>query len=194
VVISTPTAHPRGLGTPVSKLSSDLSYLKSRNPADVDNSGLPITPLDKLHLTGQPPETVDLTQYRLTVDGLVDTPLTLTYEELLAYDTTSDVALLICPGIFVDNALWAGVPVATLLNKAHVKAGAQRARFYAMDGYQRALPLDEILSEDGSQGFFLAYSVNGQVLPLEHGYPVRLVATGRFGNLWVKWVENISVE
>ena len=52
------------------------------------------------------------------IEGLVETPLSLTYEEVLAYPAVTEVVLLICPGFFADNAEWAGVPVTTLLEEA----------------------------------------------------------------------------
>jgi len=75
----------------------------------VDNSLLPITPIEDLHPTGRPVE-VDIDEYRLVVDGLVERPLSLTYEELLSRPQISEVVLLICPGFFWDNAQWTGTP------------------------------------------------------------------------------------
>ena len=177
------------LTPPTEEPSTDLSYLKNSNPATVDNSDLPITPIEELHLTGVAPK-VDITHYRLIVDGLVDTPLTLTYEAILAYPTVTEVVLLICPGVFVDNAEWTGVPVTTLLAEAGIKPEASEITFHSMDAYRVVMSLEEAQQE----GVFLAHMVNGQVLPEEHGYPLRLVVRGKYGSRWAKWVERIQVK
>ena len=167
---------------------TDLYDVITSDPAKVDNSKLPITPLEGLNVTGHAPE-VNIKKYSLTIDGLVDTPLTLTYEALIQYPTVTEVVLLICPGVFADNAEWTGVEVATLLTEAGIKSQASQVTFYALDGYNRSLSLEEAQRE----GVFLAYTVNGQILPKEHGYPLRLVVEGQSGSRWVKWVERIEV-
>jgi sulfoxide reductase catalytic subunit YedY len=123
------------------------------------------------------------------VDGLVDTPLFLTYGEILRFSTVTQVVLLVCPTYFADNAEWTGVLVSTLLAEAGVTPKAKQITFYAPDGYHRTLSLTEAQSD----GVFLAYMVDGQVLPNEHGYPVRLVVKGVFGDRWVKWVNHIKI-
>ena len=135
------------------------------------------------------PKTVDIANYRLAVDGLVDKPLTLTYGDIMLYPTVTQVVLLVCPNFFADNAEWTGVLVSTLLAEAGVMTQAKKVTFYAVDGYQRTLSREEALSD----GVFLAYTVDGQVLPLKHGYPLRLVVKGVFGDRWVKWVDHIKI-
>ena len=169
--------------------SSDLSYLIESNPAEVDNSQLPITQTEELHFTGVDPG-VDIAQYRLVIDGLVDNEVALTYETLLKYPTVTRVVLLICPYFFADNAEWTGVPVATLFAEAGIKSEASHLVFYSADGhYKKTLTFDKIQLDD----IFLAHTVNGEVLPGDHGFPLRLVAEGEYGNIWVKWVDRIEV-
>jgi DMSO/TMAO reductase YedYZ molybdopterin-dependent catalytic subunit len=167
----------------------DLSYLISSNPAEVDNTNLPVTPVEKLHETGFYHQEVDIANYRLTIDGLVDRPISLTYGALMQYPTVTETVLLICPEVFADNAKWTGVPVAILLAESGIKTGATGVTFYALDGYHASLSIEKALSE----GVFLAYAVNDQILPKAHGYPLRLVVTGEYGASWVKWVERIEV-
>lgn len=156
-----------------------------------------VTATEDLHFTGSPPEEVDIAAYRLEVAGLVDSPLSLTYEDILAYPTVTEVVLLICPGVFQDNAEWTGVPVWRLLEDAGVRAEATEVVFHAVTSpasvfsYTATFPLDEIAENDS---IFLAHTVNGETLPLEHGYPLRLVAEDRMGYDWVKWVERLVVE
>jgi DMSO/TMAO reductase YedYZ molybdopterin-dependent catalytic subunit len=168
--------------------NDDLGYLINADPAKIDNSKFPVTPVDKLHTTGTPVD-VDAAQYRLTIDGLVEDPLSLGLDEIKSYPAVSETVLLICPYFFVDNAEWTGVPVSILLNEAGVKLGANKVTFYALDGYGDQLPLSDVMKE----GVFLAYRVDGQELPREHGYPLRLVVKSKFGNTWVKWLQKITV-
>lgn len=170
------------------EISSGFSDLVTMNPAEVDNSNLPVTPTYKLHLTGSA-HRVDITQYRLIVNGLVETPLSVSYDELLQYPSVTRVVLLICPYVFADNAEWTGVPVSRLLDEAGVKPNASKVVFYSIDGYQASLTIEEALVDE----VFLAYNVNGQTLPPEHGYPLRLVVKGYYGANWVKWLERIEV-
>jgi DMSO/TMAO reductase YedYZ molybdopterin-dependent catalytic subunit len=144
--------------------------------------------VDQLHITGTATE-VNIADYRLIVDGLVEKPLTLTYDDIVAYPSVTKVVLLICPLTFVDNAEWTGVLVSTLLAEAGLKSGATEVAFQSLDGYQIELPLEDVQKD----GVFLAYKVDGQVLPLEHGYPLRLVAEEQYGSNWVKWISHVEV-
>lgn len=175
--------------TPDNDRTDDLADLINRDPAEVDNSKLPITSTEHLHITGSAPE-VDVTQYRLVIDGLVENELALTYDTLLEYPTVTRVILLICPSFFADNAEWTGIPVKTLLDEAGIKPGAQIVVFYSADGYYEQKFSIEDIQHDG---VFLAHTVNGEVLPLEHGFPLRLVVEGEFGGTWIKWVDRIEV-
>jgi DMSO/TMAO reductase YedYZ molybdopterin-dependent catalytic subunit len=188
-VTHTSSPIPTGsLTTPVIRSYQDLKALINADPAKIDNANFPITPLEALHPTTQAPQ-IDMTKYQLTVDGLVDTPLTLTYADILKYPSISAVLLLICPGVFADNAEWTGVPVKTLLEQAGIKPEAYSVAFHALDSYLFQFNLEDVLKD----GVFLAYQVNGQTLPLEHGYPLRLVVKGRLGSEWVKWLNQIEV-
>ena len=154
----------------------------------IDGTQLPITPVENLGVTGLAPE-VDIDAYRLTIDGLVGVPLVLSYADISGYPMVSEAAVLVCPEAFIDVAEWSGVPVSTLLEEAHVDPQATQVSFYAIDGYQRTFPLAEVLRD----GVFLALRVNGQILPKEHGYPLRLVMEGKEGNNWIKWVNRIEL-
>jgi hypothetical protein len=157
------------------------------DPAEVGETNLPITPVESINRTGRPPE-IDIENYRLVVDGAVENPLSLSYQDILAYPEKTDVALLICPGFFVDNAQWSGVPLSLILEEAKPKPGAKEVRFQA-GSYRRSLTLEEARRE----GTYLAHHVNGQVLPEKDGFPLRLVAEGEYGSRWVKWLERIEV-
>jgi DMSO/TMAO reductase YedYZ molybdopterin-dependent catalytic subunit len=191
--VSTPDIETSttGQSSPVKITSSstDLSAYIEASPSATDNSTLPVTPIDELHVTGIAPD-IDITGYRLVVDGLVNTPLSLTYEEIKQYPSVSEVVLLICYEVFADNAKWTGVPVSTILGKAGVQPQATEVTFFAPDLYKCTFNIDELQRD----GVFLAYEVDGQVLPKEHGYPLRLVIQGEYGHEWIKWVDHIEVE
>jgi sulfoxide reductase catalytic subunit YedY len=162
--------------------------IKHMHPSEVDNSTLPITPVEELHHTGRPQE-YDIDVYRLEVEGLVDTPLSLSYEDLLSRPQVTETVLLICPGFFWDNAEWTGTPLSLILEEAGLSPEAAKVRLEAGDGYAQTLSLEDAMAE----GVFLAYEVNGETLPTDHGYPIRLVARDQYGYEWVKWLEKIEV-
>jgi len=137
---------------------------------------------------GTPPK-IDMAKFRLKLDGKVDNPLELTYDEVLAYPAITRAVLRICSWIGVDNAEWTGVPLATLLEAAGVSPEATQVTFYAADGYSNSMPLSDVMRD----GVFVAYEVNGEVLPKELGYPLRLVVSGELGGHWVQWLTRIEV-
>ncbi|MFB0534293.1 MAG: molybdopterin-dependent oxidoreductase [Anaerolineae bacterium] len=188
VPTSTPVPVPSSLEQRGSSAADRMDSPTYQAPVTVDHSNLPITPVEELHTTGKPVE-LDISTYGLTVEGLVENPLSLSYEETMAYPSVTEVVLLVCPGAFYDNAEWTGVPVADVLRQAKVKPEAEKVYFEAAGGYRQALTLEESMGD----GVFLAYEVNGQPLPLEHGYPLRLVVRGKYGSHWVKWLTRIEV-
>ena len=185
---STPVPFPSSLEQRDPSSASKRDSLIYQDPATVDNSDLPITPVEELHTTGTPVE-LDINTYWLTVEGLVENPLSLSYEEIMAYPSVTEVVLLICPHVFYDNAEWTGAPVADILRQAKVKPEAEKVYFEAAGGYRQILTIEEAMSD----GVFLAYEVNGQLLPVEHGYPLRLVVRGKYGSRWVKWLTRIEL-
>ena len=174
--------------SPDEETTAYMLSIKDMHPSEVDNSTLPITPVEKLHHTGRPQE-YDIDTYRLEVEGLVDTPLSLSYEDLLSRPQVTETVLLICPGFFWDNAEWTGTPLSLILEEAGLSPEATEVRLVAGDGYAQTLPLDDVMAD----GVFLAYEVNGETLPTDHGYPIRLVARHQYGYEWVKWLEKIEV-
>lgn len=173
--------------TPV-RTNRDLNGSVGEISSGIDGWSYTLTAVENLNVTGTPQD-VDIASYRLTLEGLVDTPLKLSYEEILIFTPFSKVIPLVCPDFFVDIAKWTGAPVAALLNTAGLKPGASEVLFYSLDGYKQRLSLPDAQKE----GVFLAYKVNDQVLPKEHGYPLRLVVEGTDGNTWVKWIDRIEV-
>lgn len=164
--------------------------LASEQVKEAPKTCIAINDTDQLNKTGMPPGEVDLEEYRLVVDGAVEHPLSLTFEDLKQYPATSEVVLLICSGFFADNVEWTGVPLSAVLEEAQAEPGYKAVRLESgADGYWVALERDEIDPED----VILAYQVNGEDIPLEHGYPVRVVIRDEYGSQWVKWLKHIEV-
>jgi DMSO/TMAO reductase YedYZ molybdopterin-dependent catalytic subunit len=180
-----PTPSPTATATQVADIPANIAQM---HPADVDNSTLPITPVEELNLTGRPQE-YDVDTYRLVVDGLVENPLSLTYDEVLSFPQVTETVLLICPGFFWDNAEWTGTPLSLILEQAGVSPEASMVRVKDGGGYTQTFTVEDASAD----GVFLAYEVNGETVPPEHGYPLRLVVRHQYGSKWVKWVQHIEI-
>ena len=128
--------------------------------------------------------------WRIEVKGKkVGKPLTLSYRDLLQLKTIGKKVLLICPMFFADFARWEGIPLSRILEMAEIDPTYHSITFTALDGFSRNFSKKE--TEENL--LFLALNVNGEKLPLKHGYPVRLVAEDVFGGMWVKWIATIEI-
>ena len=135
------------------------------------------------------PQTVALDSYTLKVTGLVDTPLELTYDRVLAMDSYDKVVTLHCVEGWDATILWEGVRLSDLLRMAGAKDEAVIAIFHAADGYTSSLPVQYLKDKD----ILLAYTMNGVVLPPERGFPFVVVAEAKWGYKWVKWVTEVEL-
>jgi DMSO/TMAO reductase YedYZ molybdopterin-dependent catalytic subunit len=145
--------------------------------------------IDGLHVTGNPVE-VDIDEYRLEVSGEVDNPLSLTFDEIKEMESKRIFAVLDCPGFFADEGYWTGVELKSLLELAGVHEDAFRISFVSIDGYTGTLSLEDIME---NEGILVAYHFQDKEFPEVHGYPLRIVAKGVTGNVWVKWLAEIKV-
>jgi hypothetical protein len=130
---------------------------------------------------------IDHTTYRLDVGGMVAVPLRFSLDELAQLPAHSLLATLDCTGGWYSEQMWTGVRVGDLLALAQVQARGRVVRFRAETGYRWSLPLDEAMDA------LLATHVGGAPLPAGNGAPLRLVAPGRRGFQWVKWVVAVEV-
>ena len=143
-----------------------------------------------------PPPTVDRRRWQLSVVGLVDHPLALTYDQLLALPSMEVDAVLMCVhnpvgGPFVGNARWQGVRLTELFARACVSPHADHVRLHAVDGFTAGFRLG--LIEQGYEPL-LAYGMNGVPLSRAHGAPLRLLVPGIHGyDANIKWLQSIEV-
>lgn len=163
---------------------------------------------------GQFPESpVDLGTWSLIIDGLVNRELTLTFDDILGMPKAVVANTLECSGNSrsllkkkasgnpwtiggVGNAVWSGVWLKEILNKAGLKLDAKHVCFEGFDipkgkaqiKFIRSIPIEKAMGST-----LLAYEMNGEPLPLEHGFPLRALALGWTGANCVKWLTRITV-
>jgi DMSO/TMAO reductase YedYZ molybdopterin-dependent catalytic subunit len=135
---------------------------------------------------------VDESEWTLTVTGEVKEEVTLTYDELISMEVEHRFNTLRCVGESLngkkmDNALWTGVHIWDLVERANPEGGCDCVMLRADDGYYEEFPIDAM--RDG----FLAYGMNGEALPRKHGYPARALIPGHWGEINVKWITEIEV-
>jgi sulfoxide reductase catalytic subunit YedY len=149
-------------------------------------------PLDHFRTMGEVNAVFDPQRWRLTVDGKVTRPLSLTYAALRNRPAITRNVLLICPGVFVNHGRWKGISVGDLLKEAGALPEARAVVFHTDTGsHQRTERFDIV--DLTAEHVFLAYGVNGRDLPEKHGYPLRVVAEGHYGATWAKYVKRVEV-
>jgi DMSO/TMAO reductase YedYZ molybdopterin-dependent catalytic subunit len=129
--------------------------------------------------------------YTLTVDGLVNKSLTLTYGDLQAYPQISKLATLPCVEGWSFIAKWAGPALASILNDTGVKPEAKILIFYTADSTSGYTSLD--LSYIQEKSVIIALRLNDITLPQDRGFPFQVVAEGKLGYKWAKWVTRIEL-
>lgn len=164
---------PQNQVTPAITTNAD-HYVVTQNPSD-------------------PTPNIDL--WRLEVTGLVKTPGTYTFTEVQQLPSTSRPMTLQCiasgiGGHLISTAIWQGVTLRSLLEKhGGPVSNASYIAFYSVDGYNISLPLNEVLMADP----LLAWRMNGAELPLRHGYPMRVLIPGRYGEENPKWLTRVEL-
>jgi DMSO/TMAO reductase YedYZ molybdopterin-dependent catalytic subunit len=140
--------------------------------------------------------TVEPEGWTLEVRGMVDTPFSLTYAELLDLPQIEADVTLVCVsnevgGDLVGNARWQGVPLRTLLDRAGVQEGATQLIGRSVDGFTAGFPTVTALDLEEAM---VAVAMNGEPLPVEHGFPARLVVPGLYGYVSAtKWLAAIEL-
>ncbi len=138
----------------------------------------------------------DASTWSFTIDGMVDRPLTLTYADLLAREQQERLITICCVsnevgGRYIGNAVWRGVMLRDLLEEAGVQAGAEQVFSTSLDGWTCGFPVAAAF--DGRDAM-VAVAMNGEPLPLPHGYPARLIVPGLYGYVSAtKWLARIEL-
>ena len=139
---------------------------------------------------------VNPTDWSLKVGGMVDTPLELTLDDLLNEELVERTVTISCVsnpigGDLVGNAVWTGVPLDRILARAGVQPGADQIVGRSVDGWTAGFPTSTI---DGDRSAMIAVAMNGEPLPIIHGFPARLVVAGLYGYVSAtKWLESIEL-
>jgi DMSO/TMAO reductase YedYZ molybdopterin-dependent catalytic subunit len=211
-------AMPAGILGAAEHADQSRMIVRSARPEDLemplDGFGDWITPIDRFFVrTHTYTPNVNLSEWSLKIDGQVETPLTLTLEELKKLPRVELVGVLECAGNgrsfykprmagaqwtygAVGNGRWAGVRLRDVLQKAGIRDSAKEILFDGADvplgkmpDFQRSIPSVKALHPDT----LLAYEMNGQSLPAQHGFPLRVIVPGWAGDSWVKWLRHIEV-
>ncbi len=177
-------------------LNGYTSYDGMRTPSP-NNVTPPITPNADHYVVTQnaidPTPNIDL--WRLEVTGLVKNVGGYTYAEMQRLPSTSRAITLECisnevGANLMSTAIWQGVTLKTLLERhGGAQSSARYVAFYSVDGYTVSLPLDELLEVDP----LIAWRMNGAELPQRHGFPLRVLVPGRFGEENPKWLTRIEL-
>lgn len=139
---------------------------------------------------------IDPTTWQLKIHGMVDKELTFNLDDLIKRSPTFAWVTLTCVsnpvgGDLIGNAQWSGTRIAPILKEAGIQAGADAVLQTSADGFTVGTPL-EALTDD--RNALLAYGMNGQPLPIEHGFPVRMVVPGLYGYVSAtKWLVDLEV-
>ena len=206
-VPSAPTTEPQAVSVSTTTLAPEpagpsvQAQLATLDTLDDEVAGISsyVTPNDSFYRIdtafGRVPQ-VDPGDWRLRFTGMVDNPYEITFDEIQAMDLSDYVITLSCVsnevgGDLVGNAVWAGVPLSVLLDRAGVQAGADQVVGRSVDDWTAGFPTGVVY--DGRNAI-LAIGMNDEFLPTSHGFPARLVVAGLYGYVSaVKWIEEINL-
>lgn len=140
---------------------------------------------------------INVEDWSMKITGLVDSEIEMTFDDLLAEDLVEEWVTLSCVsnkigGDLVGNAKWAGIPLQRLLKRAGVKPQATQILGRSVDGWTGVFPLE--LAQDPNRVAMVAVAMNGEPLPVIHGFPARLVVAGLYGYVSAtKWLASIEL-
>lgn len=185
---------PSGGGKPIDLQDAPAIFRDPRLTNLVDSEVTPNKDFYRVAIDIIDP-TVDASSWSLQVDGLVNGGKRYSLQDIQALPRTSQYTTFECVsnevnGSLVGNALWEGVKVSDLMaDVGGAQGGAGYVVFYSVDGYSVGIPLAKAMMDDS----MLAYNMNGQPLPSNHGYPLRAVIPGLYGMMSAKWVKKVSL-
>ena len=137
---------------------------------------------------------VDSKTWNLTIKGLVEKPFTINYDQIKSMSSVEEYVTLECisnkiGGDLISTALWKGVRLSQLLEKAAIKPNVKYVVFRCADGYDVGIPIEKSQME----GTILAYDMNYAPLTPKHGFPVRAIVPGLYGMMNPKWLTEIEL-
>ena len=156
----------------------------------------PITPNELFYCVTKnvidPHVNVDL--WHLEVNGLVQNPTTYRFQDLKGFNIVEQETTLMCISNGLDaglmsNAVWKGITLRDLIDPAGPMADAQRVKLYGVDNYTDTIPIEKALEPTT----LLVWQMNGKELADRHGYPLRAIVPGYFGEKHVKWLTRIEL-
>ncbi len=190
---------PSASAAPVPEPSATAPPLPAGASLDVTDVSPIVTPnrdfyrIDTALLVPRP----DLGDWRLRVTGMVERPFELTYEELVALPLHEQYVTIACVsnevgGGLVGNALWTGVRLKDLLDRAGIRPEATQIVGRSVDGFTAGFPTAWGIADDREP--LVAVLMNGEPLPPNHGFPARLIVPGLFGYVSAtKWLTEIEL-
>ncbi|MDE0545638.1 molybdopterin-dependent oxidoreductase [Microbacterium sp. C7(2022)] len=140
---------------------------------------------------------IDPETWKLTIDGMVGERIELSFDDLVAMGVDEYAITLTCVsnevgGDLLGNAIWLGIPLRKVLERAAPASDADMVLSRSVDGYTASTPLSALVDDDLDA--ILAIGMNGEPLPLEHGFPVRMVVPGLYGYVSAtKWLTQLTV-
>jgi DMSO/TMAO reductase YedYZ molybdopterin-dependent catalytic subunit len=188
---TTPTSTPAPTPTPAPKSNlypGEVTQYQGQNLTSINDFLEDINQHPDVAIDGT--QHINQTTYSLTVTGLVNNTLELTYNDLIYnFQWVLQVGTLLCVEGWSVTMLWQGIPINDLLQQAGIRPNATTLIFYGSDGYTTELPIDYVVQNN----LILAYKVNNVTLPAEAGFPLMLVAQNQYGYKWIKWITEIDV-
>jgi DMSO/TMAO reductase YedYZ molybdopterin-dependent catalytic subunit len=156
----------------------------------------PVTPIPRFYTVTKNVVDPDVVRdrWRLEIGGATDRDLTLSYDDLMGFEQVEQESTLMCisnrigAGL-ISNARWQGVRLRDVLMAAGVRGDAYELKLTGADAYVDTFDLDYALNETT----LIVYGINGEPLPRIHGYPVRIIVPGLYGEKNIKWVTRIDV-
>ncbi len=191
-------ANTSPLPTPVATLPPQLRSLASTPNLNIEGITPLMTPNDDFFRidTALSVPRVDLANWRLEIKGKVRTPFSISYDELLAMPQVEAPITLACVsnrvgGTLIGTAMWQGVELRTLLDRAGVEPSGEQIVGTSVDGYNAGFPTSAAF--DGRSSL-VAIGMNGVPLPLDNGFPARIVVEGLYGYVSsTKWLRSIEL-
>ncbi|UQN06816.1 molybdopterin-dependent oxidoreductase [Deinococcus sp. QL22] len=187
-----------GAGRLISMSGGGASASAAATPVMPGSLPAGVTPVSNWYYVSKNLEALDprikAEKWRLTVDGLVGTPKTLTLEDLGRFPAVTSERTLACisnpvGGPLISNGIWEGFRLSDLLREVGIGKGARHVLWEAEDGYTESLPLGDALDPE----VLLVTRLNGAALTPKHGFPLRVLIPDRYGMKQPRWLTKITL-